>query len=102
MILGDTIPAPTTVTLLYADLVGNGASGDLRFVNQSTVTDYVQVAVTTNYLSLPSSESFIMYNTPIPPQHTVGIPEISLGVKQGLFVYSMNGTTSFTYIGNTF
>ena len=102
MILGDLVPAPATTTLLYSDNVGNGASGDLRFVNQSSTTDYVQIAVTTNYLVMPTSETYLMYNTAIPPQHTVGISEISLGANQGLFVYSLNGTTSFMYTGNTF
>jgi hypothetical protein len=102
MILGELIPVPATTTLLYTDMLGNGAVGNLQFVNQGSDIDYIQIAVTTNYLNMPTNVSYLMYNAMVPINYTVVISEISLAQLQGLFVYSQNGTTDFTFVGNTF
>ena len=73
MILSEITPTASTMTLLYSNNAGNGASGDLRFINQSNIAvDYIQVAVTTNYVDLPTNKSFIMYKqNPIVSRHSV-------------------------------
>ena len=101
MILGDLLPAAGNTTILYNANVGLGATGTLYFVNQSSTEDAVQVALTLNANSSPVSKSYIMYNTPAISKYTVVISDITLGENQGLYVYSLNGTTSFTFIGST-
>jgi hypothetical protein len=74
----------------------------LYFVNQSNINDFVQISVTQNSNSMPNSNSYLMYNTPVYSNNMVVISDIALGTNQGLFIYSLNGTTSFTFIGNTY
>lgn len=102
MILSDNFPAAAVTTLLYNANVGLGATGTVYFVNQSATVDQVQIAVTLSSNAIPSGNSYIMYNTPAASNYTVVVPDIALGQNQGLYVYSLNGTTSFTYIGTTF
>jgi len=101
MILGDLLPAAATTAILYSANVGLGAVGTVYFVNQSAIVDQVQLAITLSSNAMPSNNSYIMYNAPVVSNYTVAVPDIALGQNQGLYVYSENGTTSFTYIGST-
>ena len=101
MILGELYPSAATTTILYNANIGLGAAGTLYFVNQAVALDSVQVAVTVNSNAMPSASAYLMYNAPALANYTVAVSDITLGLNQGLYVYSLNGTTSFTFIGST-
>jgi len=97
-ILAELLPAASDTVLMFYDLTGNGAQGNLFFVNQSSNSDKVRVAITP-VDTLPNSNSYILYDTVIPPNHTVVLQEIALAQFERLYVFSENGTTSFVYTG---
>jgi len=102
MILADIIPVANDISLLYYVPNGNGVLGNLFLVNQSSTADIINVGVNTNANLQPDETSWLLYNTIIPPNHTVTLQNIALGLLQGIFVYSTNGTTSFTFAGNSY
>lgn len=97
-ILGELKPEATIETRLYYDTTVNGAYGNLFFVNQSDQTDFIRVALAAPFI-FPEPQSYIAYDSAIPPNHTVVLQEICLSRFEQLFVYSQNGTTSFVYTG---
>lgn len=97
-ILAEIIPAASDTVLMYYDLTGNGAQGNLFFVNQSSDSDKVRVAITPIDV-LPNPDSYLLYDTVVPPNHTVVLQEIALAQFERLYVFSQNGTTSFVYTG---
>lgn len=100
-ILGELKPDATIETLLYYDDTVNGTYGNLFFVNQASVTDYIRIALAAPYI-YPEPQSYIAYDTMVPPNHTVVLQEICLNTLEQLFVYSQNGTTSFVYTGQKY
>lgn len=97
-ILAELLPAASDTVLMFYDLIGNGAQGNLFFVNQSSDSDKVRIAITP-VDTLPNPNSYILYDTVIPPNHTVVLQEIALAQFERLYVFSQNGTTSFVYTG---
>jgi hypothetical protein len=100
-ILAEILPAASDTVLMYYDLLGNGAQGNLFFVNQSRDSDRVRVAVTPKDV-LPTPDSYLLYDTVVPPNHTVVLQEIGLAQFERLYVFSQNGTTSFVYTGQAY
>jgi len=101
MILGDLLPTAGNIAILYNSNVGLGAAGTIYFVNQSNTLDLVRIALTKSSNSIPTSNTYILYDSPATSHYSVIIDSITLGLNQGLYVYSENGTTSFTFIGST-
>lgn len=100
-ILAELKPEATIETLLYFDDTVEGAMGNLFFVNQSSLTDYVRIALAAPYI-FPEPQSYIAYDTMVPPNHTVALQQIAVKKLEQIFVYSQNGTTSFVYTGETY
>lgn len=100
-ILAELKPEATIETLLYIDDTVEGAMGNLFFVNQSELTDYVRIALAAPYI-YPESQSYIAYDTMVPPNHTVALQQLAVKKLEQIFVYSQNGTTSFVYTGQTY
>ncbi len=97
-ILAEILPAASDTVLMYYNLTGDGAYGNLFFVNQSSDSDRVRVAITPTDV-LPNPASYLLYDTVVPPNHTVVLQEIALAQFERLYVFSANGTTSFVYTG---
>lgn len=97
-ILAEMLPAASDTVLMFYDLTGNGAQGNLFFVNQSSTADKVRIAITQKDV-LPNPDNYILYDGVIPPNHTVVLQEIALAQYERLYVFSQNGTTSFVYTG---
>lgn len=100
-ILAETKPVPSDTALMYFQDVGNGVTGNVFFVNQGEFGDFVRIAITP-FGQVPQPESYLLYDTVVPPHHTVVLQEIALAVLERLYVYSQNGTTSFVYTGTMY
>ena len=100
-ILAELKPEATIETLLYFDDTVEGAMCNLFFVNQSSITDYVRIALAAPYI-YPEPQSYVAYDTMVPPNHTVALHELAVSKLEQIFVYSQNGTTSFVYTGQTY
>jgi len=100
-IIAQLQPYPGSLSLMYYDANGPGAIGNLFFVNTGNITDTISVALTL-VNQQPDDTSYILYNTPVTPNHTVVIQDICLGNQERLYVYSQTGNTSFTYTGQDF
>lgn len=100
-ILAEINPPSSVILAMYYQEVGNGVMGNLFFVNQGDVTDYVRIAITPADQQ-PSPDSYLMYDTFVPPNHTVVLQEIALAQLELLYVYSQNGTSSFVYTGTSY
>jgi hypothetical protein len=99
MVLTDIIPLPENITLM---ITGQNVLGNMFMINQSSNSDTISIAINTNPNILPTSKCWILYNANVPPNHTLTLQDIGISASQGIYVYSYNGTTSFTLTGNSY
>ena len=108
-------PQYQTVLMYAAPFGGNlGVQGTLLVVNQGNSqvnagniaqdygrdSDFIRIGVANSYAA--SSNSYIAYDTLMPPNHMAQWQQLCLKSGEGLFVYSKLGQTSFVFTGTTF
>jgi hypothetical protein len=101
-ILGQTAPAATTETLVYA--VPSSNSALVRSINitntSSTTADVVNVGLVNTSSNTMVNANYIMYQETIPAAATVTIKSgYTMSASNGIRVYSTNGTCTFSAFG---
>jgi hypothetical protein len=103
-------PQPFQYVVMYTAPLSNlGVQGTLFVVNQGNPTD-VEYGTSSDVISVgmsPSdylvySNSWISYNTFMPPQHMAQYQNLCLAAGQSIFIFSQKGQSSFTFTGSTF
>lgn len=101
-ILAELQPGQGETVVMYYDITGNGALGNLFFVNKnSNATDFVRVACTAPDQE-PSVDSYLVYDAIVPPNHTCILQGIGLAQLERLYVFSNLGTTNFVFTGENY
>lgn len=101
-ILAELQPSQGETVVMYYDITGNGALGNLFFVNKNNnSTDTVRVACTAPDQA-PTDDSYLVYDTLVPPNHMVVLQGIGLAQLERLYVFSNLGSTNFVFTGETY
>lgn len=105
MILAEYKPTPEDTYLLY-QAGGLGVLGNIFMVNQSKMDDTVRIALVLNANDIPNPDdtpqAYILFDAIITPGHTVTLQGIGIQGIGGLYVYSYNGATSFSFTGTAY
>jgi len=103
-----------TVRMFTANAANVGVVANLVAVNQGNAdvnsgniapsydrdSDYVRIALAPGVIA--EANSYIAYDTFIPPNHVAQWQAISLAAGQSVFVYSLKGQTNFVLTGTTY
>jgi hypothetical protein len=101
---------PFQYAVMYTAPAANlGVQGTLFVVNKGNPTD-VEYGTSSDVISvglsnsdyLVYSNSWISWNTFMPPQHMAQWQNLCLEAGQSIFIYSEKGQSSFTFTGTTF
>lgn len=96
-ILGQKFPSAASGEQLYSPNAITEVQGTLMICNQSATADTVRVALLRVGDSL-SAKNYIFYDVVIDPNSTVD-KTFEIGPLESVWVYSTNGTCSFTATG---
>ena len=110
LIFAQNQPSPFQYVRMYVvpELI-SGISGQLLVVNQgnpqsqdfNTETDIISVGLSpSNLISFP--DSWIAWNTALPPGHMTQFQGLCLAPGQTLFIYNAKGQCSFTFTGTSY
>lgn len=108
-------PSQFQTVRMYTVSPGNlGVVASLLVVNQGNAevnagniapsydrdSDYIRIAVGPGIIA--ESNSYIAYDTFVPPNHMAQWQALSLASGESVFVYSLKGQTSFVLTGTTY
>lgn len=97
-ILGQLKPTSGTLGLLYIVPNAKESQGIIVCCNQATTKDHIHIGFVKSGDNPNLTQQFVCFNTAVPAN---GVLEKSfdLGPDESLYVYSLNGTSSFVATG---